>query len=125
MRIPGLPSTKARIIDRATAESWAFVEAKGVGGTRRLYELPMRYVTEAPVERGAVHASDASTTIVAGGKADMEKLALAIRALEEFAAEERITIDPERKSAIIAVLYDYLQKGAGSGDVANLLKLVG
>jgi hypothetical protein len=63
--------------------------------------------------------------IASGMKADPELLALAVRALEEWAAENGVVIDPARKGAIISVLYDYLEKGAGSGEVANLLKLVG
>lgn len=63
-------------------------------------------------------------SIAAGGRADPELLALAVRALEEWAAERHLEIDPKRKGAIISVLYDYLRKGADEQEVENLLTIV-
>lgn len=43
LRLPGLPSTKANVISRAEKEDWYFEEMTGLGGKRRVYELPARY----------------------------------------------------------------------------------
>ncbi|MCW3478805.1 DNA-binding protein [Neisseriaceae bacterium JH1-16] len=40
MKLPGLPTTKVAFRDKADREQWAFVEKKGIGGTRREYALP-------------------------------------------------------------------------------------
>lgn len=43
LRLPGLPTTKANVIVRAEKEGWYFEETTGLGGKRRVYELPDRY----------------------------------------------------------------------------------
>ncbi len=48
MALPLLPKTRTNIMLRATRESWAFIETKGVGGTRREYtfaSLPLAVQT--------------------------------------------------------------------------------
>ena len=42
--LPNMPATKAAIIKRAEKEGWAFAEETGLGGIRRLYEIPARYL---------------------------------------------------------------------------------
>ena len=44
MRIPNLPKTATNIRQRADKEGWAFTEETGLGGVRRLYEIPARYL---------------------------------------------------------------------------------
>ena len=39
MGLPCLPTTKVGIANKAERENWAFVETKGVGGTRREYTI--------------------------------------------------------------------------------------
>lgn len=132
MRLPGLPGTKAKVIARATSEAWPFVEAKGVGGTKRLYDVPSRYL--APEEtRGTSFAPSLVTkvvgTIAAGSsKVDPVMLEIAIRALSEWEKERGIQVDPERRPAIVAILYDYLQDaeaGAGAEAMAVVLRALG
>jgi hypothetical protein len=174
MRLPGLPTTKANVIARAEKEGWFYEEAKGVGGTRRLYQVPEQYLPTPAVSDqqrkaelhemsgGLYRACDggwsdpaqarelsrpglegafegveelrepydkstqapAAHAIAAGRSADAALLAVAIRAFEEFAAPRQLEISPERKASIIAVLYDYLAKGARDSDVETFLKAV-
>lgn len=130
MKLPGLPATKARVIQRATAEGWSYEEMKGVGGTRRMYSVPEKYLPAGASTGADVPANDDSAVGVIGaitsaGRADPVKLALAIRAFEEFAASRSLVISSERKADVIALLYDYLAKGAGPQDVDAFLRIVG
>lgn len=128
MRLPGLPTTKARIIQRATAEGWTYEEAKGVGGTRRLYDLPARYL-DGPVEKDDQATSaepgelpPVAGTIAAGSaKVDTEQLELAIRALSEWEEERGVKVAPERRPAVIAVLYDYLHNADGDTSALSVV----
>lgn len=134
MRLAGLPTTKGKVIQRATSEGWPFEEEKGIGGTRRLYEIPAKYLPDssqeklpnAPGSESENAVGKVVGTIVAGQtKVDPELMALVVQTLEETLQERRIVIPPERKGPLIAVLYDYLSKGASKEEVALLLKSVG
>ena len=127
MKLPGLPATKARVIQRATSEGWPYEEMKGVGGTRRMYTVPEKYLPVVAQE-GVENSADASVVagaITSGGRADPELLGIAIQAFEEFAASKGVVFLPERKAAVIALLYDYLVKGASPQEVASFFKVVG
>lgn len=51
-------------------------------------------------------------SIAAGSRdVDWEKMDLAMRALDEWEQERGIKVAPERRSAVISVLYDYLVRG--------------
>lgn len=43
-RLPGVPTTKAAVHAMAKREAWYFEERTGVGGTRRVYQIPARYL---------------------------------------------------------------------------------
>ena len=124
MHLPGLPTTKARIIERAASEGWKFEETTGRGGMRRQYEVPQKYLMPDGDRMGQGASSGVVGTIAGGHKADPHQLSLAVRALEEFLETEKLTIDPDRKGALIALLYDYLQRGAGEAELANVLNVV-
>lgn len=146
LRLPGLPTTKKAILTRAEKEAWHYETRVGLGGLRKVFSVPHAYLPDnqprgVEVANGAAQsASDAAErdgaappavassavagTIAAGGRADPKKLALAVRALEEWIEEDGVTIDPARKGAIISVLYNYLEKGADTGELADLLKIV-
>ncbi|VVD84211.1 hypothetical protein PNO31109_01263 [Pandoraea nosoerga] len=132
MALPDLPTTKANVIARAEKERWYFEERKGLGGTRRVYEIPARYLGQAdasapapdkpvvPKARGEVVG-----TITPGGpKVDLEKLQFVDRVLEEWLQERGLRLKPERRAAVLSVLYDYMtNKGATSEEVQRLLKI--
>jgi hypothetical protein len=179
MHLPDLPATKARVIDRATGEGWPYEEKKGLGGTRRMYEIPTRYLAERAM-LNVRHATNAATevalqygplsktlrlemqevafnenldtnqlmerfkdrlpqpvvaepgvapgkviaTIAAGTKVDPAILERIIRIMDEIVVEQGREWVPERKAAFIAVLYDYLAKGADENDVKTLLRAI-
>lgn len=122
MRLPGLPTTKARVIDRAASEGWTFEEKKGVGGTRRVYVVPAKYLTS-----DAMADASQSTKVVgtiAGGRVDPKLLETVIRVMDEWAIEQDIAWKPDRKASIAVLLYDYIDKGASDEDVTRLLQAV-
>ncbi len=51
-----LPTTKAAILARATAERWSFKEVKGLGGTRKEFKLP-KYALVEMKEKGLLPES--------------------------------------------------------------------
>lgn len=123
LKLPGLPTSKVGVRALAEREGWPSEEKKGVGGTRRVYSLPERY--RAGTSYAVPQAAKVAGAITSTGRADPAMLSLAIQAFEEFAESKGVVFTPERKAAIIALLYDYLAKGAGAQDVESFLKVVG
>jgi hypothetical protein len=112
LRLYGLPTTKASILSRAKNEGWPYEEKKGIGGTRRLYELPDEYLPANFDAEATVVAlkGPVAGTIASGRRADITLLELAMRTLLEWEAENGLKIPDERRAAVISVMYDYLQK---------------
>lgn len=114
--LPGLPSSKVAIAARAEREGWYSEQATGLGGTRRVYELPARYARQ-------VDANEATRVEAASRPGvDLELLRLATVALEEWLADRSLSLAPERKADVIAVLYDYLTKGADKAEMSRMLR---
>ncbi len=44
MNLLGLPRSKGKVIGRATSEGWYFEYRTGIGGKRRVYEVPAHYL---------------------------------------------------------------------------------
>jgi hypothetical protein len=127
MKLPGLPHTKSSLITRAKREGWHYEEATGVGGTKRLYEIPQRYLANTSYAEPMV-AKVAGIIAAGSSKVDPALLEIAMRALTEWEAERHIQVDPERRPAVIAILYDYLQDaeaGAGAEAMAVVLRALG
>lgn len=129
MRLPGLPTSKARIIDRAASEGWSFEERKGVGGTRRMYELPARYVQQAGMTTSqSTSGTTASMESPQPGKAArtaMGRDEMIIREIvigvERFlGANPEVHLTPEDKSTLIAMLYRMVkEKGTSPKEVIS------
>lgn len=122
LNLPGLPRSKVGVRTLAEREGWSFEEKKGVGGTRRVYAVPEKYLTDS-----AQQVTDAQVAggITSAGKADVELLEVAIAAYEKFADAKGAPISPDRKAAVISLLYNYLAKGASAQEVQAFLKVVG
>jgi len=120
MKLPGVPRTKVGIRQMAEREGWPFTTTTGVGGTRRLYEVPTRLLSGQSQEGRA--DAEPVVTIAAGGRADPKVLAWTVKALEEWLDANGMEIDAERKGALISVLYDYVTRGAGVEEVSTLLR---
>lgn len=46
LRLPGLPTTKANVLARAQREGWEYEEVTGLGGLRKLFEVPEIYFSK-------------------------------------------------------------------------------
>lgn len=127
MRLPGLPTSKGKVIARATSEGWPFDEQKGVGGTRRVYEIPDKYLPadQAAEETRPMVAPIVGTIAAGTAKVDTELMQLVVRTLKEWSRERGIKIPEDREGAIIAVLYNYISKGADQDEIDQLLKALG
>ena len=44
LNLPALPKSKPAVTTKARKEGWKFAEETGLGGVRRLYEIPARYL---------------------------------------------------------------------------------
>ena len=121
MKLPGLPTSKGAIIAKADREKWHFEEKTGIGGTRRVYEVPARYLAEVEGQDGlGSHHSTTSQapdnkvagTIVAGtSQVDLEMLQMVETVLDEVLEARGLRIKSERRGAVVAFLYDYAVKG--------------
>ncbi len=132
MNLPGLPKTKPALLARAEKEAWHYETKVGLGGVRKMFAIPPAYLPGyQPLPPEGPAATKAPTTNVVGtiaagsAEVDPEMLEAAVIALEEWAQEKGIVIPPDRKAAIIAVLYDYLVKGAGEEEIARFMRAVG
>jgi hypothetical protein len=123
LKLPGLPTSKVGVRALAEREGWTFEERKGVGGTRRVYSLPARYL--ANTSYAAPEVARIIGAIAPSGRADPALLSTAIQAFEEFCESKGVVFTAERKAAVIALLYDYLVKGAGPQEVESFFKAVG
>ncbi len=129
--LPGLPSTKKAILTRADKEEWYYETKVGLGGVRKLFRIPEAYLPDyqpkTPSEPLKINQNrvEVAGAIAAGEQVNTARLASAIRALDEFLAENQLVIDdPDRKAEIVTFLYKYLEKKANEGDVKDLLRLV-
>ncbi|WP_423708638.1 hypothetical protein [Undibacterium sp. WLX3042] len=138
MNLPGLPKTKPALLARAEKEAWQYESKIGLGGVRKVFLVPRAYLpgnvplrtentdlvdpasqSEAKAERIANKALDTF-----GEKIDGERLAYAIRFLDNYLEEKNIHVDAKRKSEIVVSLYNLMKTSENEADIKNLLKLV-
>lgn len=128
MGLPGLPMSKAAIIARAASEGWPFEEQKGLGGKRRVYEIPARYVRgqdsgghpDSPEARLHGELKNLKKSVP---YTDSDLLKGIVIAVERWIAKNHFDDDPERKAALIAALFD-IAKNAGGLDANKLEDLL-
>lgn len=136
MRLNGLPATKGRIIDRARLEGWYSEEQKGLGGTRRVYEIPAKYLAanEPPphdevVDLNLIEAQQGKLRqqMAEIGRTtamnEMELLQEVVRGVELWIAKNNLPHDPDKKAALISLLYSYF-KPMGQLDQEKLHELL-
>lgn len=123
MCLPGLPKSKPALIARAQSEGWFFEERKGLGGTRKVYEIPARYQGEAEALPAPTETAPVVGTIVAGSSdIDLQKLQMVETVLEEALRARGLEIDPARRGAVVAFLYDYAMKGGNQDGILMAIK---
>lgn len=134
MHLPGLPKTIANIHARAKSEVWHYETKVGLGGVRKMYEIPAYYLPgykpfpDEPVKTEPARSNAGAKvagSIMNGAVVDSKQLALAIRALDEHLQENGLEIkEPEVKAEIVAILYKQLQKDASGEDIQELLRVM-
>ena len=131
MRLPGLPTTKSSILSRAAKEGWRYEEQYGIGGIRKVFEIPEHYLVLAHGDSaGFVACQNAEKYRVkrTGAENDIStsvnttKLTAAAQVVEKWDSEEKIGISPDKKSTIIAISYKILMDGCDTADLSQLLK---
>jgi len=127
MKLPGLPSSRDNIRARAEREGWPYEERVGQGGVRRVYELPARYLSigaSGGIPRTDIAAEDFTTQDVIRQEADPKLIEQALRAVEQWLLAKGLQMTPERKSAAVVALYDYLRvkKDIDEEDIQRFLR---
>ncbi|WP_215782050.1 hypothetical protein [Paludibacterium sp. B53371] len=119
LKLPGLPSSKGKVIERAASEGWYFEERKGIGGTRRVYAVPERYL---PVQESCNDQADHLQQAIASisqakptgpTQIDLETLRMVETLLDQTLQAKGLSLKPEKRGAVVAFLYDYAVRGGG------------
>jgi hypothetical protein len=129
LKLDGLPTSKVGVRALADREGWPYEEVKGVGGTRRVYSVPDKYLAVEGTSLATPIAAKVIGAIAAGpSKVDPVKLETAIRALNKWEVERQVKVAEDRRPAVIAILYDYLQNAdvdGGEEAMAVVLRALG
>ncbi|WP_124076102.1 hypothetical protein [Burkholderia gladioli] len=125
LRLPGLPGSKAAILAKADREQWPYEEQSGLGGMRRVYDVPERYF------RGTASATEPHDQRrideVAGQKVrrylsqnkmtDVELVEQIALGVENWIKNNGLEDNPEKKAALVALLFSYFRdEGAVTTD---------
>ncbi len=131
MRLPGLPTTKSSILSRAAKEGWRYEEQYGIGGIRKVFEIPEHYLVLAHGETAGIAAYQKAerykvkrtgTENDISGSVNTAKLTAAAQVVEKWDSEEKIGMSADKKSTIIAIFYKILMDGCDTADLSHLLK---
>lgn len=142
MHLPGLPTTIASIHARAKNEDWHFETKVGLGGVRKMYEIPAYYLpgyvmpnldTDAPTLREAQkediieHANKVAQVARETVSADLvnhKLLAKAIVTVDTYLLGHKVHLTPQRRAEIVSIVYSFMQGNENKEAVENLIKLV-
>lgn len=139
--LPGLPSTKVAISNRAEREKWPVQTATGLGGQRNVYRVPDRYlpadaapanaasagsVSDAPAGNGGMLLAAAEYVAEArrqGRMTDADLIREIVLGVERWLERNDVHPDAEKKAALISLLFRYFQTD-GSLDEAKMEALL-
>jgi hypothetical protein len=145
MNLPGLPTTKKAILTRADKEKWLYETKIGLGGVRKMFEIPAYYqpgykpyADEQLVIRPKTKSSEQGAAAIIecadqianqavnklGSTIDPHRLSQAIQLVEAYLAENKMQVSPERKSQVVIVLYNFLKSSHAKEEIEQFLKLV-
>lgn len=131
MGLPGLPTTKAAILARAMSEGWPFEEETGLGGKRRVFEIPARYLRgKEQTEQARDHFErlDELKQVQQDAKmSDTDLLEAIIEGVERWGKDMGDALTPARKATLISLFYRYFrEEGAvDQGKLGEMLRKVG
>ena len=132
MRLPGLPTTKSSILSRVAREGWRYEEQYGIGGIRRVFEIPDRYLVAAHGSVvGRMAGQETGRYLIRHDEAERDAAALdagmlaeAAQVLEKWDLDERVGLPADEKGRLIAMCYKMLADGVAAGDLSALLAAV-
>lgn len=123
MGLPGLPKSKSAIIARAESEGWGYEEQKGIGGTRRAYDVPPRYFGLPNAQAEVSARPPAVLNEIAGQKirrylakndmTDSEIVESIMLGVESWIENNRLQVGAEKKAALVALLFSYFRDEGG------------
>ena len=120
---------------RAEKEGWYSEGRTGLGGMRRVYEIPAQYLQNSAPESGSNVDTGLLDAQLEGMRKqmaemgrttqldDMELLEAVIRGVERWIARNDLPPDPDKKAALVTLLYSYF-KGVGQLDQGKLEELL-
>lgn len=130
-RLSGLPTTKSSILARAAKEGWRYEEQYGIGGIRKVFEVPDRYLlSDKRIKQGVISArqdlekyfvDDSVGQDELSAQVNEIKLALAARIMEEWLEAEKLVLSHEKKGSFIALLYKIVARNAYPEDILKLM----
>lgn len=129
MKIPGLPTSRQNVSVRADKEGWPFEERIGIGGKRRVYEIPERYfarieavsgalvdqaarpvVARAPInhsmQRDPMPEIDASAFLGNEGREDKLRI---LGAIDVLLYDNRLTMPMDKKLRLTELVYEHFK----------------
>ena len=125
MGLPGLPATKVAIASRAAREGWPVKGETGLGGQRKVYQIPEAYLVRRAESRDATKQVydptmgsggmlKAATDYVDearkhGDVSDAELIREIVLGVERWLEKNGAHPDAERKAALISLLFRYFQ----------------
>ncbi|MDL2283845.1 hypothetical protein LJC19_01690 [Oxalobacter sp. OttesenSCG-928-P03] len=131
-RLSGLPTTKSSILARAAKEGWRYEEQYGIGGIRKVFEVPDRYLLSDKRIRQSVLSArqdlekyfvdDSAPRNDPAVHLDESKLALAARIVEEWLEAESLALSHEKKGSLIALLYKIVARNPDPEDLLKLMR---
>lgn len=130
-RLSGLPTTKSSILARAAKEGWPYEEQYGIGGIRRVFDVPDRYLlSDNRIRQGVISARQdlerylvdhAASLNESSASVDESKLATAARIMEEWLESEKLVLSHEKKGSLIATLYKIVACDVAPEDLLKLM----
>ena len=131
MRLPGLPTTKSSILSRAAKEGWRYEEQYGIGGIRKVFEIPDHYLVAAHGDiaekaarqnSGKYRTKRSSVEKETGNSVNAARLGAAAYILEKWNSNENVGLTPDEKGKMIAIFYKVLMNDVEEEDLSGLLK---
>lgn len=140
MNLSDLPSSTRGIQLRAKKEDWFFETRIGLGGVRKMYEIPalylpgyvspsannqtLREMDEAQIAKNASAVAENVATAYEGGHIDAATLANAIEIVDTYLLDSKKQLSKQRRGEVIVVIYNYLVGNKEASALQELLKMV-
>lgn len=111
MGIPGLPTSRSSLLDRAASEGWYSEEKKGLGGAHKVYEIPARYLAgqDLAVPPQGTKASRPNNVVHLDLVREQRMLEIG-RAVDQWLMTSRLVMDLDKEYLLIQLLYRYFER---------------